>query len=307
MKNKTELPTISVCIPAHNEALTIGPLLRSLLKQKTEICSLAEIIIYSDASTDQTVERCQALKDSRVKCIVGKKQIGQLQAIATMLRNAQGDIIVLLDADIALYNDLTLQKLVTPLLQDPQVGLVGGNPIPTPPHTFIEATVQTSINAYKEIAAHTRGGSNPYNCHGCILALSAAFAKTIEFPKEIFSGDTYLYFSCLHQHYHFQYAPEAKVLYRVPNNLKDVIKQYTRFLDIDSYSQKKFGSLLAREYAVDTKIRLHYLLAAFISQPLHTCAMYVIKVYCQLHQQPANASGIWEAASSTKQEITYEF
>jgi cellulose synthase/poly-beta-1,6-N-acetylglucosamine synthase-like glycosyltransferase len=296
---------VSVCIPAHNEAATIGSLLAGLLRQEQNKYSLKEILVYSDASTDSTVKVCASLNNEKIHCIEGKKRIGKLQGLGTLFEASVGDVIVILDADIAFFDDNTLDNLISPFLLDPSLGLVGGNPLPTPAHTFIEQAMQTSISAYRNIALHLRGGANPYNCHGSILALSRRFAEIVELPKKVYSDDTYLYFSCLYHHFKFAYIPEAKVWYAVPNNLKDAVAQYTRFLSMDEHSLQKFNQLLEGEYAVPFLLKFRYLFKEFMSHPLATITMYGIKLYCKYFPQPGqDTHDIWDSVKSTKNDLS---
>lgn len=297
---KTTKLTVTIGIPAHNEAQRIGKLLRAIQLQKKNTFELIEIIVYDDASSDQTFNECQKLQDPLISCITGKQRVGQMQGIATILRKSAGDVVVLLDADIQFRDHDTVEKLVEPFYTNQHVGLVGGNPLPTKAKTFIEQAIHTSIYSYRNIALHLRGGSNPYNCHGCVVALSKTFAKSLTIPKDIFSGDTYMYFSCIHSGFYFTYSPDAIVWYKTPNNLRDAIKQYTRFLDIDQYSKQKFGNLLRTEYEVPTLLRYKYIALELIKHPLESVFMFFLMKYCQNSKPKDTKNGIWDIAESTK-------
>jgi glycosyltransferase involved in cell wall biosynthesis len=231
--------TVTIGIPAHNEEKNIDKLLKSLLRQKTNNFTLEKIIVYSDASTDNTEKIVSSFKN-KVKLLSGKKQIGQLQGINTILKNSSSDIVVLIDADVAVKKNTVISKLVEPFYENNKIGLVGGNRKVFKAKTFIEEAIHTSIRAYDNIAFDLKNGNNPYNCHGCVLALSKNFYQNIELPKQIFSGDTFLYFSCLNKKMLFKFAPEAEVYVYTANNLRDTLLQYKRFLAIDTYSEKKF-------------------------------------------------------------------
>ncbi len=85
-------PRISIIIPAHNEEMVIGKVLDDLQK----VGNFYEIIVVDDASTDQTID---IARDHGAKIIRHPYNIGNGAAIKTGIREAVGDIIVLMDAD----------------------------------------------------------------------------------------------------------------------------------------------------------------------------------------------------------------
>jgi len=100
-KNKDFL--CSVIIPVYNEEKSIVPLVDRLINSLKSIpgCSY-EIIFALDPSTDQTenIILAQRVKDSRIKLIRFSRRFGQPAATIGGLRYAQGDICVVIDADL---------------------------------------------------------------------------------------------------------------------------------------------------------------------------------------------------------------
>jgi glycosyltransferase involved in cell wall biosynthesis len=292
---------VTVGIPAFNEELNIGPLLRTILAQEESGFILYEVIVYSDQSTDNTDSIVRNIKDLRVKLISGTKRAGQFIGIKTIISHAKGDVIVLVDADIFIGNNEFLKYLVDPFYKESNVGLVSGRRAPYKVKTFTEKAINTSINAYDSLAMELNYGNNPYNCHGAGLALSKSFTQSIDYPKQIFSGDTYLYFACIGNGFKFRYAPKALYRYYLADNLKDAIVQYKRFLDIDSITVERYGDLIKQEYNQSKKRRLKYVLKEFIRDPIHTIAMFMIIQYCKRsRERKAETSPAWNIAVSTK-------
>lgn len=83
---------ISIILPAKNEAEGLSRLLPELRGLFPE----AEIIVVNDGSTDNTMEVCAA---NNVKVIRHVYSMGNGAAIKTGTRNAQGNILVFMDAD----------------------------------------------------------------------------------------------------------------------------------------------------------------------------------------------------------------
>jgi glycosyltransferase involved in cell wall biosynthesis len=84
--------TISIIIPAYNEAAGIGNVLEGLRDWRAR----AEIIVVDDASTDHTAEIAER---AGVRVIRHRVNKGYGAALKTGIRAASGDIIVTIDAD----------------------------------------------------------------------------------------------------------------------------------------------------------------------------------------------------------------
>jgi cellulose synthase/poly-beta-1,6-N-acetylglucosamine synthase-like glycosyltransferase/peptidoglycan/xylan/chitin deacetylase (PgdA/CDA1 family)/spore germination protein YaaH len=118
------LPSVSVIVPAYNEALVIKQTIASLLAQ--DYGGDVEILVVDDGSSDATyaVARGAFGADPRV-AIHAKPNGGKASALNYGIARARGEIVVGLDAD-TLFRCDTLRKLITPL-SDPAVGAVAGN------------------------------------------------------------------------------------------------------------------------------------------------------------------------------------
>ena len=122
-----ELPSTpelqSVLIPAYNEAKVIEQTIRRILA--SDYPNL-EVIVIDDGSTDNTssVVRENFLGDPRVKLITVTNS-GKAAALNCGLAEAQGRVIVALDADTHFQRD-AISKLVR-WFEDPAIGAVAGN------------------------------------------------------------------------------------------------------------------------------------------------------------------------------------
>src|SRR3990167_3614295 len=70
-------PTVSIGISAYNEEKNIRGLLESVLGQTEDGFELAEILVVSDGSTDQTADRIREVLDPRVKLVVSDTREGK--------------------------------------------------------------------------------------------------------------------------------------------------------------------------------------------------------------------------------------
>jgi glycosyltransferase involved in cell wall biosynthesis len=84
--------TISVIIPAFNEAATIARVVRAA----REYCPDAEVVVVDDASTDGTADEAAA---AGARVIRRPYNLGNGAGVKTGIRAASGDVILILDGD----------------------------------------------------------------------------------------------------------------------------------------------------------------------------------------------------------------
>src|SRR5690606_37770191 len=96
--------TVSVVLPARNEAARIGPCLAGLQLQGAP---LSEVIVVNGGSTDGTADMVNAAsaEDRRIRLVAEPPRpegvVGRPWAIAAGCRVAGGEWILVLDADVA--------------------------------------------------------------------------------------------------------------------------------------------------------------------------------------------------------------
>lgn len=90
------LPLVTVIIPAHNRAKTIGYCLDSVVRQTY---NNIEVIVVDDCSTDETVEVVKRCPDDRVRCITLTKNMGAQAARNKAIQEAKGEWIAFQDSD----------------------------------------------------------------------------------------------------------------------------------------------------------------------------------------------------------------
>jgi glucosyl-3-phosphoglycerate synthase len=117
---------VSVCLPARDEAATIGPIVAAVRRDLIERNGLVdEIVVIDDGSHDDTARIAEA-EGARV---VAEAAIlpelpsgsGKGNALWKSLYACRGDIICWLDADIRNFDSAFVSRLVQPLLDDPHV------------------------------------------------------------------------------------------------------------------------------------------------------------------------------------------
>jgi glycosyltransferase involved in cell wall biosynthesis len=149
-------PKVSVCVPAFNRAKYIGDTIRSVLAQTLQDF---EIIVYDDASTDETAEVVAQLKDDRLSYYRQPQNVGIAKNRTSCIRAARGKYIAWLDAD-DLYYPQAIETQSRLLDNHPNVALVhsaydvidhAGQKLPDWPPPFSEDTVENAPDALAEL------------------------------------------------------------------------------------------------------------------------------------------------------------
>ena len=104
----------SVVIPCHNEAENIAECVRRV----PAMGAWTEIIVVDDGSTDGTSDKVRNIleTDPRVRLVILEKNQGKAAAVRAGFAAAQGDVLMILDADMAVAPE-ELPKFLIPLQQ----------------------------------------------------------------------------------------------------------------------------------------------------------------------------------------------
>jgi len=89
-------PEISVCIPAYNNAATIGAAIESVLGQTFRDF---ELIVVDDGSTDETREKIRAYSDPRLRIVENERNLGHEGNWNKALHEARGRFVKILPGD----------------------------------------------------------------------------------------------------------------------------------------------------------------------------------------------------------------
>ncbi|MEN9389791.1 MAG: hypothetical protein RLY61_875 [Candidatus Parcubacteria bacterium] len=298
--------TVTIGAAALNEEANIVQSVSALLKQTGSNFVLKEVIIASDGSTDKTVELLKAMNDERVKILDFKERKGQLKRMLDVINAFESDYFIFTDADIVFENTSVVEKLVT-ALEEQDVAMACGRAKPLEGQTFVERAVRNTHLAYEDWAKDFQEGNNVYNVHGCILAFNKAFIKSVAFPEEVTVADVYCYYTCKTRGLQFRFVPEAAVLIRVSNNIKDHLKQIKRYMSSGANVERYFDrKLIANELNVPKRLKYRSFIKTFVKSPISCMFIFVINkyAYIKVKRQKANVSSMWELATSTKKDIT---
>jgi len=298
---------VSVGIPAYNEERNMGALLSSILEQEMDGKGrVHEIIVVSDGCTDRTPQILHEFskKDSRIKTYHYDRRRGKAIALNEIFERSTGDFLVLFDADVIPSDNYIVSNLVSPLVSDSDIGLVGGLPVPFPPTTLIERASVFSDKIQHYIKEHINKGQNIYAAHGRVLALSSNFMRKARIPS-IPGTDAYLYLKCIASGFSFRYVGnQASVYYRAPRNMKDYLRQSIRFKKVQGIMRDIFGHMATKESDIPKVLLLRAYFKNFLKDPRGGFLWTILFLYATAKSGKAEVSSKWEISRSSK-SISY--
>lgn len=106
--------TLTVLMPVFNEQATLAEIIRRV--RQVDVGLTLELIVVDDGSSDGTNKILRTLEDSTVRVIAHEKNQGKGAALRTGLAHANGDIVVIQDADLE-YDPEDWPALLAPILK----------------------------------------------------------------------------------------------------------------------------------------------------------------------------------------------
>ncbi len=296
--------TVTIFIPAHNEAHNLPRLLDDLLKQKQDIFTCNRILVVSDGSTDNTEDIVRTVDHPSVQLIRHAKRLGEVARINQVFSKISTDILIQIDADVRMKRTYTLEALIKPFLLDRTIQIVCGNHKPLAPVTFIEKLGYFGATVWNRALDSLGDAAIGYRCVGHIRAFRKNFYRNFSLPLIAGSAeDTYSFYSAMKRNAKVVFAPNALVEHRLPNTMYDYIKQMRRFLNERSILVNAFGESLVRKHeTMTTKVKLRALInESFRASPLVVGAYIILQlIFHILPKQHSPTNGIWEVSVSTK-------
>jgi len=117
-------PLLSIVVPVYNELATILDVLDSL--QRHINSHSFEVLVVDDGSTDGTAQKIRNLDSAaHMRLYFHETNQGKGAALRTALKEVQGEIVVIQDADLE-YDPQDIPKLIQPILQN-QADVVYGS------------------------------------------------------------------------------------------------------------------------------------------------------------------------------------
>lgn len=301
--------TLTIIIPAYNEAHTIGLLLADLAKQQTHTISVTEIQVISDGSDDDTVavvKKASQQYTLSVKCVSHSKRQGKAVRLNEAFKHVTTDIAVVLDADIRIFDPLFLDTLTEPIRHH-QTDLTSAEVKELEPRTFLQQVLRFSMEWKRTMFVHYQNGDNLFTCHGRSRAFSRRLYQQLRFQHSI-NEDAYSYLFAITHGYAYRYVSQTQVWYQLPASLTDHLKQSVRFHHSPRVFDQDFGSsIVQKAYTLPFATVMIVSARYFIKQPLLFMSYLSLLLYTKLisMMQPT-VSTTWSVASTSKQTGIYD-
>lgn len=114
---------VTVCLPARNEAATVGAIVATIVAELVEEHGLVdEVLLVDDGSTDATA----AVGRGAGARVVRSSGSGKGTAMWTGVSEAEGDLLAFCDADVRDFSSSFIVGLLGPLLADDAIAFVKG-------------------------------------------------------------------------------------------------------------------------------------------------------------------------------------
>ena len=293
-------PTVTIGIPAYNEADNLDRLLPNLLSQTQSAFRLNQIVVISDKSTDSIRSLSHKYKHQPVRFIFGHTRLGKPARINQLFSTSETDLVVVLDADIKLAHCSALDQLLQAYQPKREI-LFSGSVKPLPPQSLIEQIAFAGIQIW-ELAKIITPGAQMYFCDGSFRAFSKLLYKKMVFPNTS-ADDAYSYIYCLQHGWQFVFEPQALANYRLPANVRDYWMQQRRYLTSPLVQSFHFSKQEVEMYfSITWAYKLQALLTNVGRNPIFTLGylLLIIGVKLDLLIRPENTSSKWPILKTTK-------
>jgi cellulose synthase/poly-beta-1,6-N-acetylglucosamine synthase-like glycosyltransferase len=206
-------------------------------------------------------------REKRIHFIRNDKRRGLAAVQNTILARTATDVLVLLQGDIRLGAPDAISEMIKPILEN-NADLVVPASRELKPKTFFEQILFASCVMKTRIYENYNNGENIYTCRGIARAFSKKMYQSIHFPTSV-GEDAYSYLYCLKKKMKYGFTKKAKVYYRLPNNVKDHLKQSLRFFNSQQLLYKTFKEdFVKKEYSLPKQLLLQSFFQSLMQSPL---------------------------------------
>ncbi len=295
---------ITIGIPAYNEGENLIKLLTQLKKEFDSGSPIREVIIVDDSNDDTPEMVSKHLRETKypfnIKFIHNNERMGVSNAWNTIFREADGDTIILLDADISL-SPKVIEKLAKTLASNPKIGIVGCR-TRTIELKSIAALATKTINEWLH-TIRTLYPQAQFTIMGRALALRKKIARNIYIPPDTISVDLYLQCMVSRMGFATVYLGNTEVFFKPPLKLYEFTSQVIRAYLGHKQLEKIVNNTIKTKLSLKTQIAL-FIRELYKSKNIKKVISTIIAYLSSLIYIPMVWKGaskaLWETAKTTK-------
>lgn len=224
-----DLPSVTVVVPAYNEAAVIVATVRSLLA--CSYPSPVQIVVVDDGSTDSTYAvAVHAFESHPQVSVLTQPNGGKCTALNLGMAQARTDIVVCIDADTQL--DPEALRLLCRHFRDPLVGAVAGQPKVGNRRNFITRVQALEYVVLNSVERQAMEGCNAITCvAGALGAYRKALIERLGgYASDTLAEDTDMTLRILRSGARIVYEDQAIAWTESPETLRDFMKQRFRWM-----------------------------------------------------------------------------
>jgi cellulose synthase/poly-beta-1,6-N-acetylglucosamine synthase-like glycosyltransferase len=227
---------VSIVVPAYNEAKNIRRLLSALLEQETRRARIVEIVVVASGCTDDTAEVARDFGRGRpgMHVHVQERREGKVAAVNAYFkaRDPRAEVTLVCSADVDPARDV-VEKLCSYLADHPEVGMVGGRPVPdNDPSRFVGRMVRLLWELHHRVSLEVPK-------MGEIVAFRS---HLVEYVSELSVVDEASIEDIVRaKGYQLGYVPDALVTNHGPETLREYFEQRRRIARGHYWLEFAFG------------------------------------------------------------------
>ncbi|MCL2895097.1 poly-beta-1,6-N-acetyl-D-glucosamine synthase [Brenneria tiliae] len=222
-------PLVSILIPCHNEGPNARETIEAALSQRYQNI---EVIAINDGSADDTAEVLNQLSDeyAKLRVIHLASNQGKAVALQTGAAAAKSDLLVCIDGDALLDRD-AVAYLVAPLIDNPRVGAVTGNPRIRTRSTLIG---RIQVGEFSSIIGLIKRTQRVYGMIFTVSGVVAAFRRRAladvgYWSSDMITEDIDISWKLQLRHWSIFFEPRALCWILMPETLGGLWKQRLRW------------------------------------------------------------------------------
>ena len=270
-------PTLSIVIPAYNEEASIHTCLESIITQNQETFVLHEIIVISDGSQDKTASVARDFNSPIIRVIEHTTNKGMQERLNEGFREAQGDYLFKIDADLTLYNQDSLEIIMSSAQKSQTSGLIMFREY-LKPQNIIESYLFFWDTFRKKVLHQLSEEFFILRVTGSYL-LTKDIYQNLTISDDIVEEDHYVLLNVLAQGKKVQSLESPLIRGNYLDSWEHVVRQYARYTTT-TINSKHFSPELLQKYKplIPKKIIFATLFKHFLTRP-HDILHVILRIW----------------------------